>query len=77
MLKRRRIKWLGFSVLAIAVLGSPLAFGISNLLLMSPWGRSLVAARIQRSIRLDHSVQGFPGRVFYQANPAAKPVLLR
>lgn len=58
MLKRRRIKWLGFSVLAIAILGPPLAFGISNLLLMSPWGRSFVAVRIQRAVRLDNSVQG-------------------
>lgn len=58
MLKRRRIKRLGFGVLAIAVLGPPLAFGISNLLLMSPWGRSFVAVRIQRTIRLDNSVQG-------------------
>ncbi len=58
MLKRRRIKWLGFSALAIAVIGPPLAFGISNLLLMSPKGRSFVAARIQRSIRLENSVQG-------------------
>lgn len=58
MLKKRWRKWLGVAVLAIAVLGPPLAFGVSNLFLMSPKGRSMVAARIQRAVQLETSIQG-------------------
>jgi hypothetical protein len=58
MPKKRWRKWLGLAFLALAVLGPPVAFGISNLFLMSPKGRSFVAARIQRVIRFETSVQG-------------------
>ncbi len=58
MLIKRWRKWLGLAVLALAVLGPPLVFGISNLLLMSPKGRSFMAARIQRTIQLETSLQG-------------------
>ena len=58
MPKKRWRKWLGLTVLALAVLGPPLAFGISNLLLMSPKGRSFAAERIRRTIQLETSVQG-------------------
>lgn len=46
------------AVLALAVLGPSLAFGTSNLFLASPKGRAFVAARIQRTIQLETSVQG-------------------
>lgn len=58
MRKRRWRKWLGLAVLALAVLGPPLAFGVSNLFLMSPKGRDFVAGRIERTIQLETSVQG-------------------
>jgi hypothetical protein len=58
MRKRRWRKWLGLAVLALAVLGLPLAFGVSNLFLLSPMGRDFVAGRIQRTIQLETSVRG-------------------
>jgi len=58
MRKRRWRKWLGLTVLALAVLGPLLAFAVSNLFLLSSKGRSYVAARIQRVIHLETSVQG-------------------
>lgn len=58
MRKRRWLRRLGKATLALALLGPPLAFGISNLFLISPKGRSLVAGRIQRIILLETSVQG-------------------
>lgn len=58
MSKKRWRKRLGLAVLATAVLGLPLAFGVSNLFLISPKGRSFVAGRIQRAIQLETSVQG-------------------
>ncbi len=58
MLKKSWRKKLGLAALAIAVVGPPLAFGLSNLFFMTPKGRSFVAARIQRSIQLETSLQG-------------------
>jgi hypothetical protein len=58
MRKCRWRKWLGLAVLALALIGPPLAFGVSNLFLLSRMGRAYVAARIQRVIQLDTSVQG-------------------
>lgn len=58
MRKRRWRKWLGLTVLALAVLGPLLAFGASNLFLLSSKGRTFVASRIQRMIHLETSVQG-------------------
>jgi hypothetical protein len=57
-LKKRWRKWIGLAVVALVFLGPPLAFGVSNLLLMSPKGRSVLAARIQRVTRLETSIQG-------------------
>lgn len=58
MRKRRWRRWLGLTVLALAVLGPLLIFGVSNLFLLSSKGRTYVAARIQRVIHLESSVQG-------------------
>lgn len=58
MLKKSWRKRLGLAVLAIAVVGPPLAFGLSNLFFMTPKGRSFVAARIQRTIQLETTLQG-------------------
>lgn len=58
MRKRRPRKWLGLAVLALAFLALPLAFGVSNLFLVSTKGRAFVAARIQRTIQLETTVQG-------------------
>jgi hypothetical protein len=58
MRKWRWRKGLGLAVLAITVLGPPLAFGVSNLFLLSPMGRDYVAGRIQRTIHLETSVRG-------------------
>jgi hypothetical protein len=57
----RRRSWgkhLGKAALAIGI-GLPLlAFGITNLFLVSPMGRTYVASRIQRTIQLETSIQG-------------------
>lgn len=58
MRKRRWRKWLGLAVLALVVIGLPLAFGVSNLFLISPKGRAYVAGHIQRALQLETSVQG-------------------
>lgn len=57
MQKRRWLRRLGKAALALALLGPPLAFGVSNLFLASSKGASLVAGRIQRVIQLETSVQ--------------------
>jgi hypothetical protein len=58
MRRRRWGKRLGKAALATGI-GLPLlAFGITNLFLLSPMGRTYVASRIQRTIQLETSVQG-------------------
>lgn len=58
MRMRRWGRWLGLTILALAVLGPLLAFAVSNLFLLSSKGRSYMAARIQRVIHLETTVQG-------------------
>lgn len=58
MRKRRWKRKLCFSILGVAAVTPFLAFGISNLFLISPKGRALVAAAIERRFPLDASVQG-------------------
>ncbi|QTN34065.1 hypothetical protein HZ994_17650 [Akkermansiaceae bacterium] len=49
---------LGLAFLALALAAPPLAFGISNLYLVSPKGRAFIAAKISRLLPLETSVQG-------------------
>jgi hypothetical protein len=58
MTKRRWKRKLGLAILGLAVFTPLLAFGISNLFLVSPKGRAFIADRIQRRLPLEASVQG-------------------
>ena len=58
MRKRCWKRKLCFSILGVAGVTPLLAFGISNLFLISPKGKALVAAEIERRFPLDASVQG-------------------
>lgn len=81
MKKRRWKKRLGIAILATAVLLPPIAFGISNLFLISPKGCAYIASHIQRRIALETSVQGaswspWNGFTIYGLN-IAQPAELR
>lgn len=58
MRKERWKRWLGYSIFVLAIVIPLLAFGISNLFLVSPKGRALIAAKIKGRVMLDASVQG-------------------
>lgn len=55
---RRRIRKYALALLGIAIIGPLIAFGISNLFLLSPKGRELIAGKIGNRLHLETSVQG-------------------
>lgn len=58
MRKLRRWKKIGLALIALAFLLPPLAFGLSNLFLLSSKGQKFVAARITRVLPFETSVSG-------------------
>lgn len=55
---RRRIRKCCLALLGIAIICPLIAFGISNLYLLSPKGRALIAGKIGNRLHLEISVQG-------------------
>jgi hypothetical protein len=58
MSKRRWKRKLGLALFGLAFLAPLLAFGVSNLFLVSPKGRALIADKISRQLQLEAKVQG-------------------
>lgn len=58
MSKRRWKRKLGLALFGLAFLAPLLAFGVSNLFLVSPKGRALIADKISLQLQLEAKVQG-------------------
>ena len=58
MANRHGKRKVGLVLLGLAILTPALAFGISNLFLVSPKGKAFLASRIERKLHLETNVQG-------------------
>ena len=58
MANRQGKRKVGLVLIGLAILTPALAFGISNLFLVSPKGKAFLASRIERKLHLETNVQG-------------------